>query len=226
MSKATLVYLKERPVNSESQGSQSNPRSHNSIRVVTAEQKRTDPIPRHPSMQTPSLSTDPDAGYHKYCSPPTEDRRRGETVGSHSDVTMPSWRVSPRPNANSSIRGQALNGSAGAPRPGVHTRSHSPAPDHPVRNEGGSDIPVVNSSNEHDVGITGNEVTVPRTLQHFRIRNQLTTGSYHRTAMVIFGATFAHIYCTSRISQSLLRSSTDALQEVGLLPLCRYAKSS
>jgi hypothetical protein len=37
--------------------------------------------------------------------------------------------------------------------------------------------------------------------------------------MEIFGATFAHIYCTSRISLSLLRFSTDARQEVGHFPV-------
>ena len=43
--------------------------------------------------------------------------------------------------------------------------------------------------------------------------------------MDIPGATIAHIYCTSRINPSLLRSSIDALQEVGLFPVCHYAKS-
>jgi len=58
MSKATLLYLKERPVNSESQGSQSNPRCHDSAGAVTKEQKRPDTIARHQSksgMPTPSL---------------------------------------------------------------------------------------------------------------------------------------------------------------------------
>jgi hypothetical protein len=41
--------------------------------------------------------------------------------------------------------------------------------------------------------------------------------------MEMLGATFAHIYYTSRISPSLLRSSTDAPQEVGplLVSLCK-----
>jgi hypothetical protein len=94
MSKATRAYLKERPVNSESQGCESNPKCHKSMGAVDAEQKRTDPIARHPSMQIPSLSTDPGEGYHINCHSPTEDRRRGGTVVSQSDVTMPSWGVS------------------------------------------------------------------------------------------------------------------------------------
>ena len=47
MSKATLVYLKKRPVNSESQGSQPDPQCHNSMGAVAAERKRTDPIARY-----------------------------------------------------------------------------------------------------------------------------------------------------------------------------------
>jgi hypothetical protein len=43
--------------------------------------------------------------------------------------------------------------------------------------------------------------------------------------MEIFGATFAHIYYTIRTSPSRLRSSIDALQEVGLFRLYRYEKS-
>jgi hypothetical protein len=42
MSKATLLYLKERPVNNESQGGQSNPRCHNSAGAMAKEQKRPD----------------------------------------------------------------------------------------------------------------------------------------------------------------------------------------
>ena len=42
MSKATLLYLKERPVNIEFQGSQSNPQRHNSAGAVAKEQKRPD----------------------------------------------------------------------------------------------------------------------------------------------------------------------------------------
>ena len=169
MSKATLVFLKEKPVKSDSQGSQSNPRCHNIMEAVAAEQTPTDPIARHLSMQTPS--TDPDVGCHKYCDSPAEDRR-GETAGSPSDVAVPSWRVSTKPNVKSSIRGQALDGSAGAPRFGIHTHSHSPAPDYPVRDrrdEGGTGMSTFDSSKEHDSGITGNKVTVPRTPQHFRV---------------------------------------------------------
>ena len=53
MSKATLLYMKERPVNIESQGSQSNPRSHNSARAVGKEQKRLDSR-RNSDMPMPS----------------------------------------------------------------------------------------------------------------------------------------------------------------------------
>lgn len=42
MSKATLLYLKERPVNDESHGGQSNPRCHNSAGAMAKEQKRPD----------------------------------------------------------------------------------------------------------------------------------------------------------------------------------------
>ena len=47
MSKATLVYLKKRPVNSESQGSQPDPQCHNSMGAVAAERKRTAPFTRY-----------------------------------------------------------------------------------------------------------------------------------------------------------------------------------
>jgi hypothetical protein len=103
MSKATLLYLKERPVNSESQGSQSNPRCHNSA------------------------------------------------------VPMSSLSDSAKPNVDDRSRGQVSNGSAEAPGPGIHTPSHSPAPEHPVPDEG--NMPVVSSSKEHNAGVAGNEVT-------------------------------------------------------------------
>jgi hypothetical protein len=151
MSKATRAYLKERPVNSESQGSRSNPQSHSSTKAVAAEQKPTDPIARHPSMQIPSLSTDP--GYHINCNSPTEDRGRDGIVVSHPDATLPSRRVSAKPNANSSIRGHEP---AETPRLGMHSSPHLP----PVRDEGGSGISVANSSKDHSApGITGIEVT-------------------------------------------------------------------
>jgi hypothetical protein len=47
MSKATLLYLKERPVNNKSGGSQSNPRCHNSTGAVAKEQKRPDTSARY-----------------------------------------------------------------------------------------------------------------------------------------------------------------------------------
>lgn len=106
MSKATLVYLKERPVDNESQSHQSNPQSHSSTEAVAADQKRADPIALHPSKEISSLSSDPDAGYPEYPNSLTEDQRRGGTVGSPPDLTM---RVSEKPNANSSIRGKAFN---------------------------------------------------------------------------------------------------------------------
>ena len=199
MSKATLVYLKERPVDNESQSKKSNLQSHSSMEAVAADQKRTDPITLHPSEKIPSLSTDPDAGYPKYCNVLTEDQRGG-TVGSPPDVTM---RVSGKPSANSSIRGQA----------------HTLAADHPVRG-----MPVVNSLKEHDASIPRNEVTELWIPQHFRIHKKLTR-SHRRTVKEILGATFAHIYCTSRINPSLLRSSIDALQDVSLL-VSRYDKNS
>jgi len=49
MSKATLLYLKDRPVNGESQGSQSNPRCRNSTGAVVKEQKRPDTTTRYRS---------------------------------------------------------------------------------------------------------------------------------------------------------------------------------
>lgn len=60
MSKATLLYLRERPVNSKSQGSQSNLRCHNSAGAVAKEHKLPDTSARYRSnsdMPTPS-STD------------------------------------------------------------------------------------------------------------------------------------------------------------------------
>lgn len=115
MCKATLLYLKERPVNSESQGSQSSPRYHNSAGAVAKEQKH----------------------------PVTSTRHR-----SNSDMPMPSSRDSAKPNVNSSSHGQSLNGSAETHGLGIHTPSHSPAPEHPVHDEGG--MPVVSSSKEHN----------------------------------------------------------------------------
>jgi len=57
-SKATLLYLKERPVNNESQGSQSNPRCHNSAGTVAKEQKRPDTTARYQSnSDTPTPSS-------------------------------------------------------------------------------------------------------------------------------------------------------------------------
>jgi hypothetical protein len=170
MSKATRAYLKERPVNNDPQGSRSNTKRHSSAGTVAAEQKRTDLIARHPSMQTPSLSTDP--GYHINCSSPTEDWREGGNVVSPSDVTIPSRGVSAKPNPNSSIRGQALDGPAGAPRPGIGIHTHSPAPDGPVRDEGGGGIPLVNSSKERGApSITGNEVTARGRCSAFGYKN-------------------------------------------------------
>jgi hypothetical protein len=180
MSNTTLRYLKERPVNSGSQGRQSNPQCHNSVRAVA------DPIARNPST---------------------------------SDITTPSPVVSAEPNDSTSTQGRTLNGTAGTPRLDGRTRSHSPVPDHLVRDEGPT--PVVNSSKEYDTDKTGNEVTAPWRPQHFRVQKQLITGSHRRTVKEIVRATFAHIYCTSRTSPSLLRSSTDALQEVGLLSFHR-----
>lgn len=139
-------------------------------------------------------------------------------MGSHSDVTMLSRKASAKSNANSSIRAWTLDGSAGVPL-GIHIRSDSPAPDHPVLDACGSVMPVVNSSVGHERGIIGNEVMAPRMPQHFWIQKRLTTRSHRRKVMEILAATFAHICYTSRISPSLLRSSTDALQEVGLF-LC------
>jgi hypothetical protein len=49
MAKATLLYLKERPVNSEPRGSQSSPQCHNSAGAVTKEQKRPDTTARYRS---------------------------------------------------------------------------------------------------------------------------------------------------------------------------------
>lgn len=190
MSKATLLYLKERPVNSESQGSQSNPRCHNGAGAVAKEQKRPDTTTRYRS---------------------------------NSDMPIPSSMDSAKPNVNSSSRGQSLNESAEAYGLGIHTPSHSPAPEHPVHDEGG--MPVVSSLKEHNVDITGNTVTALRARQHFRRQKELITWSNRRTMMEIFGATFAHIYYTIRTSPSRLRSSIDALQEVGLFRLYRYAKS-
>jgi hypothetical protein len=187
MSKATLLYLKERPVNSESQGSQSNPRCHNGAGAVAKEQKRPDTTTRYRS---------------------------------NSDMPIPSSMGSAKPNVNSSSRGQSLNGSAEAHGLGIHTPSHSPAPEHPVHDEGG--MPVVSSLKEHNVDITGNTVTALRARQHFRRQKELITWSNRRTMMV---TTFAHIYYTIRTSPSRLRSSIDALQEVGLFRLYRYAKS-
>jgi hypothetical protein len=132
MSKATLLYLKERPVNSESQGSQSNPRCHNSTGAVVKEQKRPDTTTRYRS---------------------------------NSDMPIPSSRDSAKPNVNSSSRAQSLNGSAETHGLGIHTPSHSPAPEHPVHDEGG--MPVVGSSKEHNVDIAGNKVTALRAQQHF-----------------------------------------------------------
>jgi hypothetical protein len=106
MSKATLVYLKERPVDNESQSNQSNPQSHSSTEVVVVDQKHADSIALHPSKKIPSPSTDSDAGYPEYRNSFTEDQRRGGTTGRPPDVTM---RVSAKPNANSSIRGKAFN---------------------------------------------------------------------------------------------------------------------
>jgi hypothetical protein len=181
MCKATLLYLKERPVNNESQGGQSNPRCHSSAGAVAKEQKRPDKTTRYRS---------------------------------NSDMPIPSSRDSAKPNVNSSSRGQLLNKSAGAHGLGIHTPSHSPAPEHPVHDEG--DMPVASSSKEHNVDITGNKVSALRARQHFRRQKELITWSNRRPMMELFGATFAHIYCTIRTSPSRLRSSIDALQEVGL----------
>ncbi|KAH9988591.1 hypothetical protein BJV77DRAFT_1020825 [Russula vinacea] len=147
MSKATLVYLKKRPVNSESQGSQPDPQCHNSMGAVAAERKRTAPFTRYRNF-------------------PTEDWRGG-TVGSHSDVTMLSRKASAKSNANSSIRAWTLDGSAGVPL-GIHIRSDSPAPDHPVLDACGSVMPVVNSSVGHERGIIGNEEGDGDTCSDFR----------------------------------------------------------
>ena len=117
MSKATLLYLKERPVNSKSRGSQSNPRCHNSAGAVAKEQKRPDTIARY----------------------------RG-----NSDMPMSSSRDSAEPNVNSNSRGQALNGSAEAHGLSIHTPFHSPPPERPVLDEGGTGI--VSSSKEHNFG--------------------------------------------------------------------------
>jgi hypothetical protein len=84
---------------------------------------------------------------------------------------------------------------------------------------------VVGSSKEHNVDITGNKVTALRAPQHFRRQKELTTRSNRRTMMGIFGATFAHIYYTIRTSPFRLRSSIDALQEVGIFPLYRLFKN-
>lgn len=186
MSKATLLYMKERPVNSESQTSQSNPRSHNSAGAVGKEQKRPD-------------------------------------SRSNSDMPMPSSRDSAKPNVNTGSRGQLLDGSAEADRLGIHTPSHSPPPERPVHDEGG--VAANSSAKEHNVDITGNKVMALRARRQFRRQNKLITGSNHRTTMGIFGATFAHIYYMIRTSPSQLRSSIDALQEVGLFRLYHYAKS-
>jgi len=188
MSKATLLYLKERPVNSKAQGSQSNPRCHDSAGAVVKEQKCPGTIARHQSK---------------------------------SDMPMPLSRKSAKQNVDSSNRGQASNGSAEAPAPDIHTPFHSPAPEHTVHDEGGT--AVASSSKEHIAATTGNEVMTPH---YFLIQRGLTTRSNRRMMMGIFGAIFAHIYCTTRISPPRLRSSTDALQEVGLFCLCRHAKSS
>ncbi|KAN0105527.1 hypothetical protein V8E52_010932 [Russula decolorans] len=133
MSKATLLYLKERPVNSESQGSQSNPRCHNSTGAVVKEQKRPDTTTRYRS---------------------------------NSDMPIPSSRDSAKPNVNSSSRAQSLNGSAETHGLGIHTPSHSPAPEHPVHDEGG--MPVVGSSKEHNVDIAGNKDDDGDTRSDFR----------------------------------------------------------
>ena len=57
MSLATLLYLKERPVNSKSQGNQFNPRGHNSDGAAAKEQKRPGTIAWHQSKSdTPTPS--------------------------------------------------------------------------------------------------------------------------------------------------------------------------
>ena len=129
MSKATLLYLKERPVNSESQASQSNLPCHNSAKAAAKEQKRPDRTARH---------------------------RSG------SDMPMSSSRDSAKPNVNNNSQGQSLNGSAEAHGFGIHTSFRSPPPEHPVHDESG--MAVASSSNELNVDITGNEVTVCATL--------------------------------------------------------------
>ncbi len=139
MSKATLLYLKERPVNSESQGGQSNlnPQRRTSAGAVTKEQKR-----------------------------------RPNTIAQHrvnSDTPTPLSKGSTKPNADSSTGGLGSNGSTRAPGLDIYTRSDSPAPDYALRDEGG--MPVVNSSKERDTGITGNEVTAPRTPQYSEYEN-------------------------------------------------------
>ena len=64
MSLATLLYLKERPVNSKSQGIQFNPRGQNSAGAAAKEQKRPGTIAWHQSKSgtptpSPRDSTEP-----------------------------------------------------------------------------------------------------------------------------------------------------------------------
>ena len=184
MSKATLLYLKERPVNGGSQGSQSNTRCCDSAGAVVKEQKHPDTTTRYRS---------------------------------NSDMHIPSSGDSAKPNVNSGGRGQSLNGSAQAHGLGIHTPSHSAAPEHSVHDEGG--MPVVSSSKENNVNISGNKVTALRAQRHFRRQKELIIWSNRRTMMEMFGATFAHIYYTIRTSPFRSRSSIDALQEVGLFRL-------
>ena len=61
MSKATLLYLKERPVNSESQSSQSNPRSPKSAGAVAEGQKDQDTTARHRSNSDMPLPSSMDS---------------------------------------------------------------------------------------------------------------------------------------------------------------------
>ena len=78
MSKATLLYLKERPVNSESQGSQSNP---NSARAIVKEQKLLDTTARYRS--SPDMSIPPSRDSAK---PNVNSSSRGQLLGGSAET--------------------------------------------------------------------------------------------------------------------------------------------
>lgn len=158
MSKATRAYLKEQHVIDEAQGT---------IDTVTAEQGHTDLFARHPSLQVPPLPTDAGARNPECLNAETGNRTmgKGKIAGSRSNVTVPSWRGYPKPNACSGASSQASAGSGGSPSLCTHSHTHSPVSDVLVRDEDGR--PVVGLAAEHDANITGDtsngvvEIVVP-----------------------------------------------------------------